>query len=393
MGFKRIAVRALAATGVLLICDQIANYTVLGDGMFLGNPVAPFDPPLFSPAQFEKLELIEQALATGDPDPASLRFDSELGWCYPPGGGRNEFTYDWAGCRIGAAPLSRVKAPGVERVVAVGCSMTHGEEVGASETWCARLDAARDDLEVANLGVAAYGIDQSLMRLRRDGLKLEPDVVLLGVLPGAALRLTTLYRPLLRHWSRDVAIKPRFVLEGGALVGIPSPASSLGDVPRLLWDQASFLSAFGPHDHWIGRARAAYLPRGSHWSHHLFVSRLALSLYEVGGRDIPICFEDPAHEVYRLHEAIVLETKREAEAAGARFLCLVLPGRDDLRIREEEGAYWDGWVADLRKKGVWMIDVSEALVAERGEGMFAPFGHYGAGASRIVAERLSEALR
>ena len=39
MGFKRVAVRTLVAVGVLLVGDQIAHYTVLTDGLFLGNPV------------------------------------------------------------------------------------------------------------------------------------------------------------------------------------------------------------------------------------------------------------------------------------------------------------------------------------------------------------------
>jgi len=379
--------------GGLLLVDQAANYTVLSDDLFLGNPVAPFDPPLFSPAQFGRLLRIEQALRTGDPDPASLRFDPDLGWCNPVEGGSNEFRYDWAGCRIGAQPLAKTKVQGVRRVVAVGCSMTHGEEIRADEAWCAQLDAAREDLEVANLGVAAFGIDQALLRLRRDGLPLEPDIVVLGLLPGAALRLTTLYRPILRHWSRDVAIKPRFVLgETGEIELIASPAQELADVPRLLGDQQAFLGAFGEHDDWIVRARPAYLPRGTHWMHAFALTRIAMSVYEAGGRHIPVCFEDPEHSVYRLHTGIVQAAKKEAERVGAAFILMILPGRDDLRIREEEGAYWDVWVAEMRSLGIEVLDVSEALAAERGAGMFAPLGHYGKGASRVVAEALGAAL-
>ncbi|MAB80452.1 MAG: hypothetical protein CMJ89_13955 [Planctomycetes bacterium] len=390
MGIKRLTMRALIAVGVLLVADQIAFYTVLRDGLFFGRPVAPFDPPLFSPAQMEGLARIERALATGDPDPKKLRFDAELGWHNLPGGGFGEFRYDWAGCRIGARPLSRTKEPGVRRLVAVGCSMTHGDEVKATETWCAQLDEARSDLEVANLGVSAYGIDQALLRLRRDGLPLQPDVVCLGLLPGAVLRLTSLYRPALRHWSRDVAFKPRFRLDASdELELVPNPARTLADIPRLIRDQRAFLEAFSEHDHWLRRARSAYAPRGTHWMHALFATRVGLSLYEAGGRDTQACFKNPAHGIYRLLKAVVLETRAVASEAEAEFLFLILPGRAVLSV----GSYWDGFVQELRSEGVEVLDFSEILRGAPPDRLFAPLGHYGPEFSRIVAETLAEHLR
>lgn len=395
MNARRLGARLLVATGVLLVVDQVLLHALLDDDLFLGNQVAPFDPPILSPAQEEKLQLIESSLATGVPAPKTLRFDPDLGWCNPRSGGFGEFRYDHAGARLGpTGPLPDEKLPGVRRVVAVGCSMTHGEEVAADEAWCARVDAALDDVEVANLGVAAYGLDQALLRLRRDGAPLAPDVVWLGLLPGAALRVTTLYRPLLRHWSRDVAIKPRFLLaEDGRLQLVENPARTLADVPRLLRDQRHFLAAFGAHDHWIRRARAAYLPRGSHWTHHSFVARIALSLHEAGGREIVPRYQDPEDEVYRLLLALILATRDEARALGAEFELLILPGEEDLALVEPDGrAYWDAFAADVAGRGVSVFDLTETLRAAPREGLFAPLGHYGPAGSARVAEALSARL-
>lgn len=394
MAQRRLKFGAIIALLVGLVLDQALARTALEDGMFLGVPVAPFDPPLFSPSQFRAFERIQEQLA--GQQPVSGKFDAELGWCNRPDSGFDEFRYDWSGARIGTEPLARTKTPGVRRVVAVGCSMTHGEEVAASESWCAQVDAMLSELEVANLGVAAYGIDQALLRLRRDGLALEPDEVWLGILPQAALRTTTFFRPILDHWSLDVAFKPRFLLEeGGQLLLAPSPARSLADVAHLLTDQQALLAAFAGRDPWVARAPGAYAPRGTDWRHRFFVTRLGLTLDEKRGRELANAFDD-GHEFGRLFSALVATAQRECAERGAHFRVLVLPGKDDLTRREEAGrGYWEPWCDARRTEGVDVLDFSEALTAFVGarSELFAPNGHYSALGSVQVAKALAAELR
>jgi len=376
----------------LLVGDWLLGRTVLGDDMFLGRPVAPFDPPLFSPSQRAVLVQIERELAGSESRKG--KFDSELGWCNKPESGFGEFRYDWSGARIGTAPLERAKQPGVRRVVAVGCSMTHGEEVGAAQSWCARVDALLAGVEIANLGVAAYGLDQALLRLRRDGWSLDPDEVWLGVLPQAALRVTTRFRPLLDHWSLDVAFKPRFVLDSsGELALEPNPASTLSDVVRLLHDQRAFLAALGD-DPWIARARLAYLPRGSSWTHGAFAARLRTRVWERGGRNLDACF-DSDEEFGRLYTAIVRTMARECFERGALFRLILLPGEEDLRRRMREGrGYWEAWSGRLRDEGMSVVDLAPKLeqAGPDFERLFGPGGHFTPEASEIVAHELADLL-
>lgn len=359
--------------------------------MFLGRPVAPFDPPLFSPSQRAVLVQIEKELA-GEKTRMG-RFDAELGWCNKAESGFGEFRYDWSGARIGTSPLAREKRAGVRRVVAVGCSMTHGEEVGAEQSWCARTDALLDGVEIANLGVAAYGLDQALLRLRRDGWLLGPDEVWLGVLPQAALRVTTRFRPLLDHWSLDVAFKPRFVLgPGGELVLVPNPASTLDDVVHLLHDQRTFLAALGD-DPWVARARLAYLPRGSSWTHCSFVARVLTTVWERGGRELDACF-DPDEEFGKLYTAIVRAMARECSERHVVFRVILLPGEEDLRKRREGRAYWEVWCARLRDEGMNVVDLSPKLDPAGSDlsRLFGAGGHYSPEASGIIALELSALL-
>jgi len=392
MRIGRIALRTFLVLAIFAAGDWLLGHFVLADGWFLGRPVAPFDPPLFSPSQREVLEQIESELASVQPKAG--RFDAELGWCNKPDSGFGEFRYDWAGARIGVAPLERVKPPGVRRVVAVGCSMTHGEEVGASESWCARTDALLSGVEVANLGVAAYGLDQALLRLRRDGWPLEPDEVWLGVLPQAALRVTTRFRPLLDHWSLDVAFKPRFVLDAsGELALVPNPASSLNDVVHLLHDQHAFLGALGD-DPWVARARLAYAPRGSSWTHWSFGARLLTTAWERGGRSLEECFDTGA-EFGRLYTSIVRTMTRECAEHGVPFRLILLPGKEDLRRRAREGrGYWEDWTRILESEGTIVVDLAPVLdrAGVELERLFGPGGHYTSEASEIVARGLIERI-
>ncbi len=376
-----------------LAIDLVCGVWLLRDDLFLDRLVAPFDPPLFSPAQRQTLKRIEEQLAAGAEVPG--KFDPELGWCNQPDSGFGDFRYDWAGARIGSGPLAREKPAGVRRILAIGCSMTHGEEVGPAESWCAQLDQALAEVEVANLGVAAYGIDQALLRFRRDGPALHADEVWLGLLPTAALRVSTRYRPLLDHWSMDVAFKPAFVLAGdGALELLPCPVGRLAEIPRLLHDQRAFLAALG-RDPWIERAHLAYAPRGTHWTHRFFTTRLVLTVLEATGRREEACFAEPPGEEARLFTAIVDALAEEARRQGALCRLIVLPGQGDLEQLAEDGrGYWQDWSERREREGLCIWDVSEALLADGriDRRLFAPQGHYTPEGNRRVAEFLSRRL-
>ena len=98
----------------------------------------------------------------------------------------------------------------------LGDSFTFGDEVSDGETYCYYLQQMLPHTEVINMGVHGYGHDQMLILLREEGVKYEPDIVILGFLP------LDMSRNLLEF--RDFA-KPRFVLKGGELklTGMPVP--------------------------------------------------------------------------------------------------------------------------------------------------------------------------
>ena len=396
---KRRRLLGLALSAALLVAlDQVILYTLLADGVLLGHELAPFAPPLYGARQHSMLLEYEDMLANRrEQFERQTQFDADLGWCPRPGYVSKLATFDWAGSRVAHAPLPEEIPAGSKLVALVGCSFTHGSEVLGHESWAARLEELTTDTLFGNFGVAGHGIDQALLRYRRDVTPLAPDEVWLGYFPGAALRPTSHFPPLFGRWrTRTLFFKPCFTLDAeGALELHPSPARAPEDIPRLLRDPLAFLAAVEEGDRWIARARPAHLPLGSHWSHRTALSRLALTYHERGGRDTEALLADPASEVFALNRTIVLQLKREVEERGARFRMLVLPGGQDLEgLAPGARGYWRNWVDELEQRGVEVLDVTPDLLRAgvvQGEEFWMPEGHYTPRSNRLVAEAIAAA--
>jgi hypothetical protein len=229
------------------------------------------------------------------------KLDPELGWLVAA----NLDELDYEGVRISTnsdhmrgrreIPLARSGAP---RIVAVGDSYTFGQCAEDDETFPAVIGQSLPDTEVLNLGVMGYGQDQALLRLRRDGLRYRPDVVVFG------FHGSDMPRNLLRF--RDYG-KPRFRLDGGELrlenVPVPMPDAYRGAWPPRLWN------------------------------------------YLQMGRDA-ITSERPArrHTMHRLSRAIVYRMAEETQAAGARLAVVYLPRTGNL---DGDGRWGWGWFGRL----------------------------------------------
>lgn len=383
---RRVLRRILITASTFLVLDQVVQYGLLADGTIGAVRVAPFDPPLFSPYQWERLATFERLLARGE---TPQQFDPDLGWCPRTGDSGDGFHYDARGAR--ATPGDPAPS-GPPAVVAVGCSFTRGDEVAAREAWPARV-ARTWGVDVANLGVGGYGTDQAYLRFQRDGLPLRPREAWLAIVPGTCLRVSTQFSPIERHWAESVAFKPRFVLGPEDRLGlVPTPVVDIEGYVRLMHDQRALLDAIGRSDLWIRRCPSAYAPRGTSWWHYSGTGRLALTFLEHRGREPEPWLEDGASEVRRVLEGVVRGFVKAASDGGVRARVLVLPSREDLRsLRRHGRAYWAGLFEGLRGAGVDVLDLTEALegngLADDPDG-WAPGGHYGPRAHGVVASAI-----
>ena len=124
------------------------------------------------------------------------------------------------------------------RIVVIGDSFAFGWGVSDDETYSALVERSLPDVEVINLGIGGYGTDQMLLMLRSEGLKYQPDLIVVGVVTADSPRNLVAFR--------DFA-KPVFVLRGETLVlegtPVPEPQSVLAAEPwrPKLWDLLQIL--------------------------------------------------------------------------------------------------------------------------------------------------------
>ena len=111
------------------------------------------------------------------------------------------------------------------RILILGDSFTFGDEVSDNETYSYYLQEMLPQTEIINLGVHGYGHDQMLILLKEEGIKYEPDIIILGFLP------LDMSRNMLGF--RDYE-KPKFVLNDNKLVLTNTPVSPPEKV--IAWD-------------------------------------------------------------------------------------------------------------------------------------------------------------
>lgn len=160
------------------------------------------------------------------------------GWIKAP-----EFT-----TRVAISPLglrdkrtSYAKPAGTYRVLFLGDSFVEAVQVDMQDGVAERLEVALNQdgrpTEVVNAGVAAYGTGQELLLLDKEGVKYQPDLILLLFFVGNDVANNN-YKLELWDGNLKLALKPYFTLEkDGSLRLIPGPPPNPpGDVTQRLRD-------------------------------------------------------------------------------------------------------------------------------------------------------------
>jgi hypothetical protein len=130
------------------------------------------------------------------------------------------------------------------RILILGDSFTFGDEVSDDETYSYYLQEMLPHTEVINMGIHGYGHDQMLILFKEEGVKYQPDIVILGFLP------LDMSRNLLDF--RDFA-KPRFVLESGELKLTGTPVPRPEDILRWDWTRPRILDIFSLIRHKVAK--------------------------------------------------------------------------------------------------------------------------------------------
>ncbi len=249
----------------------------------------------------------------------------------------------------GTTEFTLEKPAGKTRVLAFGDSFTFGDEVADGETWVARLQELLPAAEVLNFGVHGYGHDQMLVYLREEGVRYQPDLVLLGFVQD------DMPRNLLEF--RDYA-KPRFEPTAAGLalrnVPVPPPAEVL--------------------------AAERFRPR---------LLDLLDVIYQAYLRKVDIA----ERRMKRVTEAILDAMVEDALAAGAVTVFAYLPHSQEITDPElnlEAEVFFTDYCYD---RAAYCLNLRPAFAAAHAEGLpLKTAGHWHATGHRLAAAEIADYL-
>ena len=322
--------------------------------------------------------------------------DEHCGWTIRPHGRTDDGLYAANGHGLRSAPLNVPKArlAGVRRVLVVGDSLAHGDELPWGETWCARLqEGLGAGQEIWCGAVPGYGTDQALLRLERLLPVIEPEVVILGVYRQNLLRNLTFFRSLQHPRTGIPWSKPRFVLRDGELTLANYPALPPAEVDVTL---ASYEGTPLSRDDRFWEP-SLYEDDGRYRSR---IWRYLISRGRLNG-----FYERSAEMLHRggpgvtLGVALVQKFRRDMSALGRRPLILILPDEIDVRGWRTGEPPIQPFLDALAAASIPFIEAGQSLAASLAEGETAAAlfvggrGHPNGRATRVIAEILLPALR
>jgi len=145
-------------------------------------------------------------------------FDSELGWIRKPNTSHTEQgkygETKWHTNKIGAR-INPEFDNKKSKISCYGDSFTFCRQVNDDETWEYELSKILNT-NVINYGVGNYGIDQTLIRLKREFVKNPTEIVIIGIVPDTISRIMSIWRHYYEY-GNTFGFKPRFILKNKKL--------------------------------------------------------------------------------------------------------------------------------------------------------------------------------
>ena len=166
--------------------------------------------------------------------------DPEIGYTWAPS--RVSRHGWWRANALGAradAETSFSVPAGKHRLLVFGDSFAAGTRLRGVDTWAARLQEARPDLEVVNFGVDGYGMAQSYLLFQRVRERVDWDAAVFLFVPRQdPWRDVNVSRWVGDRWPSYIPL-PRFVLAGNDLRLVRGPYPKGTDVYVHDWPEAS----------------------------------------------------------------------------------------------------------------------------------------------------------
>lgn len=306
-------------------------------------------------------------------------FDPELGWIRKPNTAKKDegawYHIDSRGSRVN---------PGHEDlpvgVLSFGDSYTFGRECGDRETWQWYL-AEKLRVNVLNFGVGNYGLDQALIRLKREYPLVPAPVVVAGVIPGTIARILSVWKHY-NEFGNVLAFKPRFVLDDSRLRLL----SNVVDSEEKLLHLSRHLGLINRNDYFFERrfkkecfrfpflvSCLAHIPRlpgatvkavqnaGYRWNYGWdWLARTVAHLNPSDGvLQLVTLYNDP--EATRLLRALLQDFADYAGQHGFSPILLIMPTKEDLLYIRTHGSFYSAFLKTIEPL-LPVVDMTDTIL-------------------------------
>lgn len=346
-------------------------------------------------------------------------YDTELGWVRKPNTEKEEIgkegTTKYYIDRIGSR-----KNPGHEKLPKkmsfYGDSFIFARQVNDGQT-CQWHLSELTKTNVLNFAVGNYGLDQALLRLKREYPKNKTEVVIMGVVPSTIVRVLCMWKHY-NEFGNTFGFKPRFILKKGKL----SLIKNVIDSEEKFFAYKRFLPKIRKYDYFYR----------TKFKEEMIKFPYFVSILSNPARNIPLIFMVILHswvkkekklEVYPAPMRIIMDINlklryrlykknndavnlmmkliEEFAAYGKRNkfvpVFLFMPQKDDLLLIREKGCFYDDFIKKIEKK-IHIIDLMNILINRNDldriysdDNQYG--GHYSSYGNKLIAGIIYEELK
>jgi hypothetical protein len=265
-------------------------------------------------------------------------------------------------------------------------------------------------VRVVNFGVGNYGLDQAVLRYRREGRIHGARVAVLGVVPETMTRIHNAWKHY-SEYGNTFAFKPRFCLRNGQLLLLPNVIDSPEGFTRyrdylpVLRERDSFYRTKFRRDmirtpylwHWLTKSRNRDLVdmlqererrRAEGSCDEAFEAAPFRSVLERNLRLAGKMYGDP--QCCALFKALVVLFAEEARAAGAEPVFVMFPQLLDLECFGRDQPYRP--LLDDLSDFIHVVDALEAVAPADMHSLYAADtygGHYSSEGNAMIARLMT----
>lgn len=261
--------------------------------------------------------------------------------------------------------------PGKKRMLVLGDSFAFGFGVADQEVFTAVMESLDPDLEVLNLGVPGYGIDQMSVAYQEIASRYKADYVLLAIFPEDFWRST-------RAFADSGHAKPYYTLDGSGklqLQNVPVPAQF-----ALKTNQYPELIAGSPLQSFLRRS---------------ILFKMAEKAFIRLGKNLGLV--DPSTETeWVIGRAILEDLTGRIRARGQKPLMMIVPP-DRWMNSDRSTSLEKSMIRFAGQAGVPLINMRPLLYEKVQAGSLEDYyiegdGHWTALSHRLAAEAVLESL-